>query len=96
MNFRIKSWAPNSAEISIVQKNSTIVKCSGIRGLRNLGSTCFMNSVLQCFIHNPLLRNYFLGYKHIPEKCNVSTNCMICELFKLFQSVINTIDATGL
>lgn len=36
----------------------------GIVGLSNLGNTCYMNSALQCLVHIPELRDYFLynGY----------------------------------
>eukprot|EP00730_Choanoeca_flexa_P015729 TRINITY_DN7288_c0_g1_i2.p1 TRINITY_DN7288_c0_g1~~TRINITY_DN7288_c0_g1_i2.p1 ORF type:complete len:602 (+),score=104.82 TRINITY_DN7288_c0_g1_i2:54-1859(+) len=36
----------------------------GLRGLSNLGNTCFANSVVQCMLHNPILRNYFLSDLH--------------------------------
>lgn len=42
-------------------KTSSII---GLRGLINLGNTCFMNCILQTLTHIPSLRDYFLGDQH--------------------------------
>ena len=52
----------------------------------NLGQTCFLNSVLQSLLHNPLLRNYFLSDKHNNKTCK-NSDCMGCEMDKLFTEV---------
>eukprot|EP00842_Homolaphlyctis_polyrhiza_P002241 jgi/Hompol1/3017/HPOL_003090-RA len=55
-----------------------------------MGSTCFMNTILQTFIHNPLLKAYFLSGKHDRDKCpnrhNKDTPCMACEMDSLFRN----------
>ena len=82
-------WNPTEAERLLIKNNSTQVKCSGIRGLNNLGSTCFMNSILQAFIHNPLFQAHFLSEKH--TNCpRESKNCLACQVNYLFAEFFST------
>lgn len=46
-----------------------------------MGSTCFMNVIVQILIHTPVLRDYFLSDRH---SCKLAS-CMVCELSNIFQ-----------
>lgn len=40
---------------------------AGLIGLKNIGNTCFMNSIIQCLSNTKLLRHYCLNEKYSPD-----------------------------
>ncbi|KAF3705843.1 Ubiquitin carboxyl-terminal hydrolase 2 [Channa argus] len=66
----------------------------GLVGLRNLGNTCFMNSILQCLSNTPELRDYCLRNVHRTElNDNCRTDAALMEEFaRLTQSLWTSVN----
>ncbi|ONK76708.1 uncharacterized protein A4U43_C03F31300 [Asparagus officinalis] len=75
----------------------------GLRGMNNLGNTCFMSSVLQVLLHTPPLRNYFLSDLHNRFVCQQKWRkkkvgnggngnarvCLACDLDAIYSAVFS-------
>ncbi|XP_042902734.1 ubiquitin carboxyl-terminal hydrolase 22 [Parasteatoda tepidariorum] len=85
-------WQPGESDTTLINacESGRIVRSKflGLRGLVNLGQTCYMNCIVQVLTHNPLLRNYFLSDKHNIYTCQFNCDrqtCLACEMSALFQ-----------
>lgn len=55
----------------------------GLKGFINFGSTCFISSVLQTFIHNPKLKQHFFNSDEHYFNCELN-QCITCSVNKIF------------
>lgn len=80
--------------ISLHPSGHASCKVGPPRGLYNLGQTCYLNVILQMIAHNPLIRNFFLGNIHNPQKCVVS-HCIACGLGNVLKALLTTTTTPG-
>ncbi|VDM94975.1 unnamed protein product [Thelazia callipaeda] len=92
LNLSTRSvWYPSTAIANAFRDTSGIILFSkssvrGLRGLVNLGNTCFMNCIIQAIVHTPQLKDYFLTDQHRRSSASHSkAHCLMCELANTFQ-----------
>lgn len=84
-----ESYIILKGEISRIRKPKK-VKTEERRGLKNLGNSCYMNAILQCISHTPLMWEYFSNeafIKDLNRNSKTTNGTVSSELGKLIHAL---------
>lgn len=77
-----------SSLVGLILNQAKNKNAQGLVGLRNLGNTCFMNSILQCLSNTGDLRDYCLRNSHLTDIKSCSSKAALMDEFaKLTQTL---------
>lgn len=103
----LKAIPQNPHEVEGFTKPS-LQAALGVKGIVNLGSTCFISCILQTMIHNPLVRNHFFlnddhyfncasqpYYDSGDDQITESTACTTCLIDSTFKEFFTSSSTEG-
>ncbi|XP_060521223.1 ubiquitin carboxyl-terminal hydrolase nonstop [Cylas formicarius] len=88
--FDCTSWDPTDEERQLLAHRTERIcigpdSMMGLRGLVNMGSTCYLNCIVQALIHTPPLRDYFLAERHKCKGVSGDDGSKLAYVSQLFQ-----------
>lgn len=85
-----KNWNDISTKTSI----PSLRAMDGLRGLVNMGSTCYMSCIIQCLARNPYFLKYSLNQTHYKEcKTHNPSICISCALDGVVKEFYGSVSA---
>ncbi|QIX00577.1 hypothetical protein AMS68_006094 [Peltaster fructicola] len=77
------TFEPGEKRLVATNTSSNSCAATGLRGIYNMGQTCFMSVILQSLVHNPFLRAFYLNEGHRSSECEREA-CVSCAMDDIF------------
>ncbi|KAJ2034610.1 hypothetical protein IW146_005828 [Coemansia sp. RSA 922] len=77
----------NAVAAKYAREHGAVGGCAAVRGVLNLGATCYLSAVVQALAHNPVVRGWMLSDGHHRRSCSSPGACMACEIDVAIQAL---------